>query len=109
MEIEHQLDESITSNLSLPLMTSNILNPPKNETFYEPHNVHCSSISKEDGNKEEKLTSSYIIPERNKTMGSTIRKKYCGSKSNHHHSSKKHRFRTLLRRRSWPNPFVQGG
>ena len=56
---------------------------------------HYSSISDDEENKDEKVAA-YIMPKIVKTINSD------------QHSAKKYGFRNLLRRKSWPNPFLQG-
>jgi hypothetical protein len=70
---------------------------PKDENF------HYSSISDDNENKEDKVAA-YITPKINKTNELNVMKE-----NSSHHSAKKNGLRDLLRRTSWPNPFLQGG
>ncbi|UJR22573.1 hypothetical protein I4U23_025620 [Adineta vaga] len=110
MEIESQFGDSLSS------LTSESISQPNYRTPYEQHSAHYTSLSNFHMDDEEEQQQKGVTM--NKTMQPIIIKNNLDTKSNnyhhhrhHHHSAKKSknpRFKTLLRPRSWPNPFVQG-
>ncbi|CAF1426397.1 unnamed protein product [Adineta steineri] len=108
MEIENKLNGSDASNLCFSSLKSRNIERSKHAKSYEVDSNHHVSLSNEDVNNDEQITSSYTIPDKN----SLKMDKNPTPKSNHHHhsskKSKKRGFGALLNRKKWPNPFVQG-
>jgi hypothetical protein len=106
METSNQPDETVDSNLSLPSVTSSFLKQAKLSHKRQTSHGHYSCISNEDGDKEESISPSTIPIKEVKVL------KKNPFLNNHGYSSKipkKRGLRALLSRKSWPNPFIQGG
>jgi hypothetical protein len=105
MESMSQLAGSLSSSSSLSSFIEQRTPEAKRRISYGQHSDDYVSLFNDQKDEvDDYATPSLVLPTKSPTMQSV-------NNPQQHHSTKKAkkpRFRTFLRPRSWPNPFVQG-